>query len=411
MTNVFVNRTPVGRLTREEINRFAYEPDVSPGAAVSLLMPVSETSYLAERPRVLHPVFDMSLPEGPLREALARMFAKTLPVFDDLALLEIVGRSAIGRLRYGASAEELDQVPPQNLRDLLHQRGTADLFQDLLQHYARYSGVAGVQPKLLIRDNGELLTDKLSPVERGERLTAHGTTHLVKTFEAARYPGLATNEWLCLQAARAAELPTPPAELSDDGRLLIVERFDLKPDGTYLAFEDGCALGGRIAAEKYEGSYEQLAATFAQFIQGRQGVRAELRLFFRSLVLSVVLRNGDAHRKNFGLLYDSTEGGIWLAPTFDVVTTTVYLPKDTLALTLDGTKRWPNRKRLERFGVQRCLLAPREAQEEIERVLGAVSATLPRLAPAAGLQGAEQELRKNLQKVWQEGIASLRMGA
>lgn len=408
MTNVFVNRTAVGRLTREEINRFAYDPGVSPGSAVSLLMPVSETSYLAERPRVLHPVFDMSLPEGPLREALGRMFAKALPVFDDLALLEIVGRSTIGRLRFGATAEELDQVPPQNLRDLLHQRGTADLFQDLLQHYARYSGVAGVQPKLLIRDNGELLTEKLSPVERGERLTAHGTTHLIKTFEAARYPGLATNEWLCLQAAKAADLPIPPVELSDDGRLLIVERFDLKPDGTYLAFEDGCALAGRIAAEKYEGSYEQLAATIASFVQGRDGIQAELRRFFRSLVLSIVVRNGDAHRKNFGVLYDDSQQDVWLAPTFDVVTTTVYLPKDTLALTLDGTKRWPTRKRLERFGVQRCQLSPREAQAEIEIVLSAVSATLPRLAPASHSDPAERELRERMQAVWVEGIASLR---
>lgn len=410
MTNVFVNRTPVGRLTREEINRFSYDPGIGAESAVSLLMPVNETSYLAERPRILHPVFDMSLPEGPLREALGRMFAKALPVYDDLALLEIVGRSTIGRLRFGGTADELDRVPAYDLRALLHERGTADLFQDLLQRYARYSGVAGVQPKLLIRDNGQLLTEKLSPVERGERLTAQGATHLVKTFEPGRYPALAANEWLCLQAAKAADLPTPPVELSDDGRLLIVERFDLKPDGNYLAFEDGCALTGRIAAEKYEGSYEQLAATFAQLCQGRQGVHAELRRFFRSLVLSIVVRNGDAHRKNFGLLYDDPEGDIWLAPTFDVVTTTVYLPTDTLALTLDGTKRWPSRKRLERFGVQRCQLSPKDAQAEIDRVLGAVSDTLPLLKQTSVVRPAERELLEGMGKVWGEGIASLRVG-
>lgn len=60
--------------------------------AVSLLMPVNRAPYPAERSSVLHPVFDMSLPEGALREALNNMFAKALPVFDDLALMEIVGR-------------------------------------------------------------------------------------------------------------------------------------------------------------------------------------------------------------------------------------------------------------------------------------------------------------------------------
>src|SRR5690606_31012532 len=149
--------------------------------------------------------------------------------------------------------------------------------------------------------------------------------------------------------------------LSADGRMLLVERFDLKTDGSYLAFEDGCALAGRLSRDKYEGSYEQLAATLTSVLRGPNGTQAELARFFRSLVLSVAVRNGDAHRKNFGVLYDRATDLVWLAPTFDVITTTAYLPEDTLALTLDGTKRWPDRKRLQRFGVQRCQLTSKAA--------------------------------------------------
>ncbi len=210
MANVFVNHVQVGRLTRENpTNRFAYDDEAQAAQAVSLLMPVGEGSYPAERPTVLHPVFDMSLPEGPLREALANMFAKAVPIFDDLALLEVVGRSVIGRLRFASSASDLDEVPAQNLRELLSHRGTADLFRDLLERYARYSGVAGVQPKLLIRDDGSLQTAKHSPIETGARITTHGTTHIVKTFDPEKYPGLAANEYLCLKAAKAAGLPVP----------------------------------------------------------------------------------------------------------------------------------------------------------------------------------------------------------
>ena len=161
-------------------------------------------------------------------------------------MLESVGRSLIGRLRFGASAEQLDEVPPQNLRELLSSRGTDGLFADLLRRYARFSGVAGVQPKLLIRDDGTLGTSKFSPLPVGDRLTARGTTHIVKSFDAARHPGLASNEFLCLKAARRAGLSVPPVEIASGGHLLIVERFDLKPDGSYLAFEDGCALDGRL---------------------------------------------------------------------------------------------------------------------------------------------------------------------
>ena len=185
MANVFVNRAPVGVLTRQDpTNRFTYAADIAPAQAVSLLMPVGPDPYFAERTAVLHPIFDMSLPEGALREALGNMFAKALPTFDDLALLEVVGRSLIGRLRFGASAAELDEVPAQNLSDLLAYRGTGDLFRDLLERYARYSGVAGVQPKLLVRDDGSLRVDEFSPIDRA-RITTHGTPHLLKTFEAA----------------------------------------------------------------------------------------------------------------------------------------------------------------------------------------------------------------------------------
>jgi serine/threonine-protein kinase HipA len=409
VANVFVNRRAVGTLTREDpANRFAYDADVAASLAVSLLMPVNRMPYLAERAGVLHPVFDMSLPEGALREALHSMFAKALPVFDDLSLLEIVGRSSIGRLRFGVSPEELDQVPPQNLRELLASRGTEELFAGLLQRYARYSGVAGVQPKLLIRDDGSLATGKSSPVIAGERVTAHGATHIVKSFDAAKYRGLAVNECFCLKAARSAGLPVPQADVATGGHLLVIERFDLKPDGTYLAFEDGCALDGRLSREKYEGSYEQLAATLASVLRGPDGTAAELARFFRSLVLSIAVRNGDAHRKNFGVVYDDATGQVTLAPTFDVVTTVAYVPSDSLALTLDGTKRWPDAKRLVRFGMQRCQLTAPAAKAIVAEVAEAVAEVSRELGSLTEIDPQAEEVADRMRTAWADGVASLR---
>lgn len=409
MANVFVNRRAVGALTREDpANRFVYDDGVPDSLAVSLLMPISRTPYHAERAAVLHPVFDMSLPEGALREALNNMFAKALPVFDDLALLEIVGRSLIGRLRFGPSPEDLDQVPAQNLRELLANRGTEGLFADLLQRYARYSGVAGVQPKLLIRDDGSLGTSTFSPAPVSERVTAHGTTHIVKSFDAGKYPGLAANEYFCLKAARSAGLSVPPVEIATEGHLLIVERFDLKADGTYLAFEDGCALDGRLSRERYEGSYEQLAATLASSLRGPEGTTVELARFFRSLVLSVAVRNGDAHRKNFGVVYDNATGAVSLAPAFDIVTSSVYLPNDSLALTLDGTKRWPDAKRLVRFGRQRCQLTEAAAKAIVAEVADGVAQVAHELVNLPDLDPQAKDTADRMRKAWSEGIESLK---
>ncbi|MDP3285254.1 MAG: HipA domain-containing protein, partial [Desulfobacterales bacterium] len=89
--------------------------------------------------------------------------------------------------------------------------------------------------------------------------------------------------------------------------------------------------------------------------------------FFAVLTLSVMLRNGDAHLKNFGVLYaDPTEGETKLAPVYDIVTTTAYIGKDVPALTIGGTKKWWDRKMLEKFGVAHCGLS-------VSRIAGIIS--------------------------------------
>lgn len=409
MPSIFINHQLVGMLDREEpLNRFVYSDVADKSQAVSLLMPVSREPYLAERATALHPVFDMSLPEGALREALTNMFAKALPVFDDLTLFQIVGRSLIGRIRCAETAEQLEGVPPQNLRELLDARGTGELFTELLRRYAQYSGVAGVQPKILVRDDGSLRSENLSPTMSDHRLTATGTTHIVKSFDPVRYPGLAANEFLCLKAARRAGLEVVNADLSTDGKVLVVERFDRREDGTYCGFEDGCALDGRLSREKYEGSYEQLAGTLHSVVRGPHGSAAEMAKLFRLFVLSVAVRNGDAHRKNFGVVYQDPTRNVTLAPTFDIITTTAYLPNDAMALTLDGTKRWPDVKRIERFGVRRCQLTAAAARQIIAEVRDAVADTSAELKSLLDLDSDATELAARMQVAWAEGVASLR---
>jgi serine/threonine-protein kinase HipA len=129
--------------------------------------------------------------------------------------------------------------------------------------------------------------------------------------------------------------------------------------------------------------------------------------FFRALVLTVAVRNGDGHRKNFGVIYDDAAGEVTLAPTFDVITTTAYLPPDGLALTLDGTKRWPDAERLERFGIRRCELTPAAAQAIIAEVADAVAAVTKELPIISELDANANDTAKRMQAAWAEGVASL----
>ena len=58
----------------------------------------------------------MNLPEGVLRERLRLAFAKATGTFDDFDLLEIVGRSQVGRIRYSGEQEQLQRGSPLSIR-------------------------------------------------------------------------------------------------------------------------------------------------------------------------------------------------------------------------------------------------------------------------------------------------------
>jgi len=75
---------------------------------------------------------------------------------------------------------------------------------------------------------------------------------------------------------------------------------------------------------------------FQQFARSATMISENIQLF-TLIALNCAIRNGDAHLKNFGVLYDSVRGDAHLPPVYDLVTTTVYLPRDQMALTLNGT--------------------------------------------------------------------------
>jgi serine/threonine-protein kinase HipA len=80
----------------------------------------------------------------------------------------------------------------------------------------------------------------------------------------------------------------------------------------------------------------------------------DLEKLFTLIVLNCALRNGDAHLKNFGMVYEDVLGAARLAPVYDLVTTAVYLPNDRMALTLNGNTQWPERRALQRLGETRA---------------------------------------------------------
>jgi len=341
---------------------------------VSLTMPIRAQSY-ASVP--LMPVFSMNLPEGYLFDLIARRIAKHERI-DDMRLLAITGRQQIGRLQFLQPGEQWVAPPVQvGLQQLLHEPASQGLFEFLVEIYFG-SGISGVQPKVLLPDADTTPPDRIAFPE----------ADLIVKSGAAEYPWLTQNEFLCMEAARRAGLDVPQFWLSEDGSLFILRRFDLLPER--LGFEDMAVLAGKPRDPqgnyKYQGSYEAIARIISAF--SGPAAAANLRAFFASVALSVMVRNGDAHLKNFGLLYrDPAAGEARLAPIYDVVTTTIYPYYNqrtgeeridrTMALKLFSgarTRDYPARSDLLRFGKTVCLVG--QPEEVIERIATAMSETL-----------------------------------
>lgn len=331
-----------GKLLRESqfITRYSDEAIADPSRALALSMPSQARTYSSNR---IPPVLAMNLPEGFLLGLVKARYAKVMDVNDDMNLLALTSTPTAGRV--WARSNTLPASRPHagaiSLKEILSAKGTEDLFDELVEKFAQSTSLAGVMPKVAVTERGRL----------------HSSDLIVKTG-AAEYPGLAENEFLCMSIAKHAGIEVPDFYLSDDRQLFVIRRFDIGTDGKYLGFEDMASLTGRMPGQKYEGHFGNIALVIRDNVPTDERA-ASLERFFRQLTLCILLRNGDAHLKNWGLTYtdpSKANKDARLSPAYDIVCTTAYLPKDVLALGMQGSKAWPDRATVEQFGSQHCEL-------------------------------------------------------
>lgn len=391
-----------GQLLRASTYEFRYLAPDPEQPTVALLMPPSER--LTWQDGDLFPPMDQNLPEGDLFMRIRELFPKQ--PMTPMHMLALVGRNGIGRLGYSLPDQAEPSLPRTLSKgELLSTKYTPEVFSELVAAYlSTGAGIAGMQPKIMVPD----------------RPTVPIPSLIVKAASAA-YPGLAANEYLCLTAAKHAGIDVPSFALSDDGQMLVLDRFDLvvHDDGRVerLGFEDIAALAGLrvrdiLSDRKYQGSYQRVAELLRQF----QLHSSNLHRFFEQVAFSIMVRNGDAHLKNFGLLYRSREE-VWLAPMFDVVTTSIYkytqspggpeLEDRTLALKLFAgkhqTKAYPTTEELVDFGRRVCGVA--QPADVIARIADAMGKTLDEAKGDARVTAA---LWEQMAQAWEEGRAHAR---
>ena len=347
---------------------------------VSLTMPIRSSSWDSKK---LHPIFQMNLPEGALKEAIVNHFAK-IQTMDDMNLLKLIGPYMLGRVKFEKLIHNIENL----LLDEILSNTTQHLFNELMQRFAIRSGVSGVQPKLLLKAHN--------------KTTMKFEHFIVKSWEQ-EYPNLALNEYFCMRAVQNANLPTPEFYLSDDLKMFIMKRFDIEDDGSYLGFEDMCVLTARATQEKYNGSYEECARVMKDVV-GAEKRKESLKIFFTALVMNHLLQNGDGHLKNYGVLYKNDFDDSYLAPIYDVITTTIYIKNDIPALRLSDGKLWWKEKTYKNFAKQSCGLSNKEYDTILDNCKNAIVQTKQEIQEYKSDDKNVLSFLAQLQNHWKEDL-------
>ncbi len=288
--------------------------------------------------RWAHPFFSNLLPEGSLREYLAR--AAGIDPQAEFELLAALGEDLPGAVTTVPLDVDAEPGPASGGQGLGTTRGTPDsAVGPRLRPSAplRFS-VAGVRPKLSAAMVGGRLTVPVHGV---------GGDWIVKLPSEA-FPGLPEQEHAMMRLARLNGIDVPETRLaaveeieglprafrSRRGRALAVRRFDRMDDGGRVHIEDFAQIVGAQPEQKY------LRAGYAEIAEvlGREVGDDAVAEFVRRLVFCALIGNGDAHLKNWSVIYPDARTP-QLAPAYDLVSTIAFVEDDRMALEWVGGAR------------------------------------------------------------------------
>lgn len=331
---VYFEGRPVGTVAVDGNGRFTFEyahswVSEANAFAISRSLPLGGSEGEAHAG---HAFFSNLLPDGPVRELVARHLG--VSPGNDFALLDALGGECAGALVISRlpPTSKTSSYRPLDEEEIANRASRGLAFAETSGTDGIRLSLAGAQDKLPVKVDGStlFLPEGDSP-----------STHILK-FANPNYSGFPENELFVTRLAGLCALPTVTAELRTIGesRHLLVRRYDrvVDADGTIhrLHQEDFCQALGVAPARKYE---QEGGPRFDQCFGIVEAASAEPALDTRSLlrwlVFNLIVGNADGHAKNLSLLLSPK--GARLAPFYDLLCTATYPQVATrLAMSIDG---------------------------------------------------------------------------
>lgn len=276
--------------------------------------------------------FSHLLPEGRLRAEVSR--ASGINTHTEFSLLRMLGQTDLpGAVRVVPVEGVSDEAAPGNGEAA---EGEADERESVLKF-----SLAGLQMKFSVSRTEKGLTVPITG--------AAGDVILKLPDPRDGFDGVPEAEHAAMRLARSVGIPAAAVELVEtrsvsglgrwsetDQVSLAVSRYDRLSDGRRVHTEELAQVfaisTGRTQAKYSHTNFETIARTIAALVSPDAALDAVDRI-----VLNVLVGNGDAHLKNWSLIYPD---GInpSLSPVYDVVPTVLWIPNDDLGLNLNGSK-------------------------------------------------------------------------
>jgi len=330
---------PIGTLTRVEGDRtiFAFNEEYvndpqRPTLGLRFKDAYGEliTEFKIRQTKVM-PFFSNLLPEGPMRRYLADT-ANVNPE-REYFLLWVLGQDLAGAITIvPADGEDLPPTAQRNLEgDESGERNEDSVL--------RFS-LAGVQLKFSAINEA---TGGLTIPAKGM-----GGSWIVK-LPSREYEQVPENEFSMMTMARLVGIDIPAIQLIDvnsitnlpagidssGGKAFAIERFDRLSDGSKVHIEDFAQIFNVYPHNKYKkASFRDIAE-----VVGIESSDEDISELIRRLTFNALIGNSDMHLKNWSMMYPDRRNAA-LAPAYDFVSTTPYIPDDNAALTVSRTKRF-----------------------------------------------------------------------
>ncbi len=285
----------------------------------------------------LHPILSNLLPEGALRELIAQGLKTHID--NEFQIFSYLGQDLPGALV--ATPMEPNDVPDSVLVTLDKNQVKAKAIKFKGNDQENKFSLAGIQMKFSMKEK-----------DGRYNLTKNGALGdwIIKP-PSTKHKNVPLNEYTAMSLADLAGVDIPDIKLIELNKLdnlpqinlpneklaFAIKRFD-REGNIRIHMEDFAQVLVKYPHEKYNSAnYEQVGKVIYDY--SGDGI-ADVQQFARRLLINIVLANGDAHLKNWSLLYQD-QITPRLSPAYDIATTNVYIGTETqFALNLGKTKEW-----------------------------------------------------------------------